>query len=429
MNHPSIYLRGTCRSCRGELTEILSLGPLRLNAFPRHAWEIDQIHRIPLILMVCKGCGLVQLDRTVPPDWMFRTYYYRSSVNEAMVAELHGIVDEACGMVDVRDLGRAVPHVLDIGANDGTLLDRYAALGDQRPVRYAVEPALNLHDHLRHHCDVLVPDYFPLDSLAGVKFKIITAIAMAYDLEDPLSFFRAIHDLLDDRGVAVIQFQDFGQQIECAAFDTIVHEHLEYYTLWSLTHLFKQTGLMVERAQHTPINGGSLRLHLRRQEDGIRPEPSVARQLLREAQQGLDTPGIREGHLDAFSTFRRRVEAAKSHVASAVETAIEQGCTLDVYGASTKGNTLLQVLGLGPGQIRHAIDRSPEKTGRLTITGIPIVDEETGRKDPADVWLVNIWQFKDVIRARESSFLHNGGSMIFPLPYCEIVREVPSAEG
>ncbi|MGH7425557.1 MAG: methyltransferase domain-containing protein, partial [Candidatus Methylomirabilales bacterium] len=418
--HPSIYIRFTCRACRGPLQEVLNLGNLRLNAFPRHRWEVEQVQRVPVVLTVCSQCGLVQLDRSVPPDWMYRHYWYRSGVNESMVAELHAIVDEARSMVPLT----SDSAVLDIGANDGTLLQRHASLPPPYPqvTRYAVEPALNLHDRLRAHCDVLIPDYFPLDTPPGPRFSVITAVAMCYDVEDPLKFFRQLHDLLAPGGVAVVQFQDFGQQLDAAAFDTCCHEHLEYYTLWSLTHLFKQTSLMVQRAQHTPINGGSLRLHLRRAEDGMRAEPSVHQQLLREAQQGLDTPGIREGNLEAFHTFRRRVERAKMHVGAAIETVLEQGCTLDILGASTKGNILLQVLDIGPGQARQAIDRSPEKTGCLTITGIPIVGEAQGRAEPADVWLCPIWQFKESVLRREAWFLEGGGTMIFPLPQTEIVQ-------
>lgn len=420
----AIALRRTCRSCRASLVEVLQLGDLRLNAFPRHPWELEQIPRVPLILTVCTGCGLVQLDRSVPPDWMYRQYWYRSGVNETMVAELRAIVGEACDLMDVRDRGSGTPPtVLDIGANDGTLLESYRLrYGEQTPVRIAVEPALNLQEALQPHCDVLVPDYFPSPSLVG-HYAIITAVAMAYDVERPLDFFQALHDLLAPGGVAVVQFQDFGQQLEAAAFDNICHEHLEYYTLWSLTHLFKQTGLMVQRSQHTPINGGSLRLHLRRQEDGFTPEPSVHRQLLWEAQRGLDTPGIREGNLTAFTTFRRRVDRVKAQIASTLETIHEQGSILDIYGASTKGNILLQVLGVGPAQARQVIDRSPAKHGCLTLTGIPIVSEEVGRREPADVWLCPIWGFRSSVLARERWYLQQGGTILFPLPSVEIVRE------
>lgn len=417
-NHPSIYLRGTCRACRQPLAEVLSLGNLRLNAFPHHPWEVEQVHRVPLILTVCKGCGLAQLDRTVPQDWMYRHYWYRSGVNESMIKELGDVVEEAC-LLACPGRGDAV---LDIGANDGTLLSAYEAL-EYCPVRYAVEPALNLQEELRRHTDTVVPDYFPLHPDAKLPpFTVITAIAMSYDLEDPVAFFQAIHDRLAPGGVAVIQFQDLGQQITSAAFDNICHEHLEYYSLWALTHIFRQVGLTIQRVRETAINGGSLRVFLRRREDQIPAEASVGLQMVHEARQGLDTPTLREGNLDAFVTFRRRVEAAKTQVSAALETAWEQGCVVDIYGASTKGNILLQVLGVGPKQARQAIDRSPQKDGLLTITGIPIVGEEKGREEPADLWLSPIWQFRESVLKREAWYLAQGGTIIFPLPQVEVVK-------
>lgn len=415
----AIILHKRCRACGGNLEEILNLGNLRLNAFPHHAWEIPQIQRVHLILTVCKECGLVQLDRTVPPDWMYRTYYYRSGVNETMVAELRDVVNEAVSLVPLHD----GDTVLDIGANDGTLLSSYTRIA-RSPTRVAVEPALNLHQRLDAHCERLIPSYFPNDQMQDLlgSCAIITAIAMSYDLEDPVAFFQAIHDHLAPQGVAVIQFQDFEQQIRCAAFDNICHEHLEYYTLWSLGHLFNQTGLTAQRVVTTTINGGSLRVFLRRVEDHIRPEMNVGYQLVREAQAGLDTPTIREGNLSAFHRFAGRVAQAKIQVASALEVAQEQGCVIDIYGASTKGNILLQVLDIGPAVVRQAIDRSPEKVGLHTITGIPIVGEETGRKDPADLWLAPIWQFKESMLRREQWYLEQGGTILFPLPATEILR-------
>lgn len=415
----AIMLHKTCRVCKGNLEEFLNLGPLRLNAFPQHVWEIGQIQKVPLIVTVCRECGLVQLDRTVPADWMYRTYWYRSGVNETMVNELEEIVQQAGHLVDIH----AKDQVLDIGANDGTLLKHYARIFMARcPVRVAVEPALNLQDRLRPHCDVLVPDYFPSPLLEREKFAIITAIAMSYDLEDPLRFFGEICARLAPNGVAVIQFQDFGQQLESAAFDTVCHEHLEYYSLWSLRTIFTQTGLTVQRVEHTPINGGSLRLFLRRDVDNFKGEQSVAYQLLREARQGLDTPTIRAGNLAAFHQFKGRVDQAKIQVTSVLETAWEQGCVVDLYGASTKGNILLQVLDIGPSTIRQAIDRSPEKVGYLTITGIPIVGEDQAQKEPADLWLTPIWQFKESLLKRERWYLEQGGTILFPLPRTEIVR-------
>lgn len=136
----------------------------------------------------------------------------------------------------------------------------------------------------------------------------------------------------------------------------------------------------------------------------------------------MDTPTIREGKLGAFFTFKGRVEQAKVQIASVLETAQEQGCVIDQYGASTKGNITLQVLDIGPTMIRQAIDRSPEKAGFHTITGIPIVGEAQGRIEPADLWFTPIWQFKSSLLTRERWYLEQGGTILFPLPYTEIVK-------
>lgn len=423
--HPSIYQRATCRGCRGSLEEILSLGDLRLNGFPRFPWEIDQTPKVPLVLTLCMHCGLVQLDRTVPPDWMYREYWYRSGVNEMMRRELEAVVREG-----LKTLGRLPKRVLDIGANDGTLLDAYQRIiGDEArdpvgiPDRYAVEPALNLHSRLRAHCDVLIPDYFPLASPPGVQFDLITAIAMCYDVEDPLGFFGALHDLLAPGGLAIVQFQDLGQQIRAVAFDNICHEHLLYYSCWSLLGLVQRAGLQIVHVTQTPINGGSLRVQLRRQEDAEQADVSVSLQLMREAQQHLATPEIRSGERAPFRGFTQRVEAIKTRVGAILDDAASQGTVIDLYGASTKGNILLQTLGVGPEVVRQAIDRSPEKTGRLTMTGIPIVGEETARAEPAGLWLCPIWQFREGMLERERWYLEGGGTILFPLPTVEVLQQ------
>lgn len=425
-HHPSILMHGTCRSCRGMLHEILNLGSLRLNDFPAHAYEVEKAHQIPLILTTCVDCGLVQLDRTVPPDWLYRNYWYRSGINESMVAELRSIVQQALQLVGLT----GADWVLDIGANDGTLLSMYPQMGFL-PKRVAIEPAYNLADRLREHADVVAHSYWPVgenfEAAIESKFKIITAIACAYDTEDPREFFKAIGRMLAPGGVAIVQFQDFEQQIRQAAFDNICHEHLEYYTLWSLLPIFRIADLEPVWCQQTPINGGSLRVILRRRQD-VPPQLNpggggVLQQLEREADLGLATHTIHNGDYCAFDRFRQRVTDVKTQIASTLHAIRLEGQILDVYGASTKGNILLQVLGVGPKDVRQAIDRSEDKWGRHTITGIPIVSETQAMGAAADVWLCPIWQFRDFVLKREQWYLERGGTIIFPLPGCEIVRE------
>jgi NDP-4-keto-2,6-dideoxyhexose 3-C-methyltransferase len=383
---------------------------------------------IPHILAVCRGCTLCQLVHTTPPDWMFREYWYRSSVNEAMQRELQTIATQTIAALG-KDLYEG-DWILDIGANDGTLLRAYETLypkghGDYscRWTRVAVEPADNLQQDLKDCANVIIPTYFPTGQLDGRKrgFKIITAIAMCYDLEDPLAFFRKITELLHPSGICIVQFQDLQQQIAAAAFDNIVAEHLEYYTLTSLSEIVTAAGLYPHEVQQTPINGGSLRVTLRR--GYVQPSgwpASVQQQLNREALAGLDRATIRHS-LRAFERFAWRVGEMKRLVLNSLAIARQRG-TVSAYGASTKGNTLLQVLQLGPDEIACVADRTEAKHGRLTVTGIPIVSEEEWRALVTPVTLVPIWQFKAGVLERERAYLEKGGSFLFPLPYSTVVN-------
>jgi hypothetical protein len=785
-----------CRACGGFLVEVLPLGDQRLNAFPATLEALEAIPTAPLTLAVCTRCSLAQLVHTVPPDLLYRTYWYKSGVNESMVAELQTIVKEACAQVP---LG-ATDHVLDIGANDGTLLAAYRRQ-PYAPMRAAVEPALNLHAQLARQTDILIKDYFPtkeLDPLKG-RFKVITAIACAYDLEDPRAFFQQMADLLHPDGIAIIQFQDLLQQMQCTAFDNCfapttlvvgehnrslgdqqindlvygesgrltpvrhtmrrsyqgdlveikaaylwpvvptpehlvkivprdqlrfacgqhrprgqdygtrwvaakevqrgdflvvprlpataqaielnlgefnstdrhnqtglrtlplttdtawllglwvaegsvsgqttvswtlgehehtlianvqrivgelgrsalvysrrdngaaavevkwgccalaralpnwcgrgarnkhvpafilesspeirraflrglfagdgsvqgnkiqlhttssilvqqvqllvasfgammgiaysaappahrvkktgsviksgdswhlrgtspelcelfgvsyvlgrcinrnyivrddcilvpvtgvtrrtytgdvcnietgdntylvsnavthncVHEHLEYYTLSSLLTVVRPVGLDAVKVQTTPINGGSLRVTLRHAKMTLGIQlPSVQAQLNREEAAGLSVADIHRENLCAFDRFRLQIRYLTRQIRATLDAAY--ACPVDWYGASTKSNCTLQVLGLGPQEIRQAIDRNPEKHSRLTITGIPIVGEEIWREDPAPLTFLGIWQFKDFVLARERDYLKQGGTFLLPMPHATLIKE------
>lgn len=423
----SVFAHRRCRLCGGDLTDVLNLGSLYLNAFPQHLEEVTSGQKIPHILTVCRGCSLCQLAHTTPADWMFRQYWYKSGINEMMQVELREIAVQA-----VTILGRDLLEddwILDIGANDGTLLRTYQTAflrgnGDYscRWNRVAVEPARNLQDELRGSAEVVINDYFPTKDLAARKrqFKIITAIAMCYDLEKPLDFFLAISELLHPSGVAIVQFQDLEQQMRCAAFDNIVAEHLEYYTLHSLCQALTAAGLYPVHCQHSRINGGSLRVTIKKGYVQQKDWPAtVQQQLALEERQGLSISQVRQG-LQAFDRFAWRVEEVKRLVKDSVEIGARHG-TVSAYGASTKGNTLFQVLGLGPDQIACVADRSPEKPGRLTVTGIPIVSEEEWRALVTPLTLVPIWQFRPGVVVREREYLNKGGRFLFPLPYSEVV--------
>jgi hypothetical protein len=343
---------------------------------------------------------------------LFRQYWYQSGINETMRAELADVVSE--GIAHLGGLADG-DIVMDIGANDGTLLSEYAK---QVPgvlvTRVAYEPAENLQPALRRHCDIPLRTYFPetLFSLGASRrsVRLITSIACFYAVDDPVTFVRAVADLLTLDGVWIVQFQDLHQMLGATAFDDVCHEHLFYPSLAAIERLITPFGLVLLDAQHRAINGGSLRLTIGRR--GRTVSPCV--EVLRAHEAGCED-------WETLYEFAERVETVCAQIRTVVAHARRRGQVIDLYGASTKGNTLLQTCGLGPDLIRQAWERSPEKWERHTVTGIPIVSEEAGRNDPPDILLVVIWQFRKAVIQREAAYLDNGGQLLFPLPYVDIV--------
>lgn len=403
-----------CRSCRGTLDPFLDLGYLQLSGYLAPGEEARPT--APLTLAACSDCRLVQLLHTTPRELLFHHYWYRSGVNEVMRAELADVVRDAVTRVE---LGPG-DVVLDTGANDGTLLAAYAS---HQPglLRVAFEPAVNLQPTLRRHADLIVADYFPsqytaIKQLEG-RVKILTSIAMFYAVEDIARFLAAVASLLDDDGVWIVQLQDLASMVRMNAFDNICHEHLMYYSVQTFRQLLAPYDLVLTRVEERAINGGSVRLFVRHAH--YVPQPNVMDALLRET--AWQTWA-------SFEHFAQQVSVLRRHIYAAVAARVKQQQVVDLYGASTKANTLLQVCGLSQDLVRQAWERSPEKVGRRTAgSDIPIVSEADGRDDPPDALLVGIWQFKDAVVRREHAYLDDGGTLILPLPHLDIItttREV-----
>lgn len=404
------FVRSTCRACATPLTPILDLGPTYLSDFPRSAGS--KAHPpVPLTLVRCPAptCGLVQLLHTTPKEWLFTTYWYRSGVNEAMVAELQHLVADASRRVD---LPKAAT-VVDIGANDGTLLAQYPP----GLLTVAWEPAANLYEVLRPHAKVLFPEYFTIGEpwAMAQRARIVTAVAMFYDLDDPHAFLDNITKILHPEGVFVVQQAYLPSMLTAAAFDNICHEHLEYYDLAAMEAVLAPHGLEVVDVELRRINGGSFRTTIQFKGLGT-VTPAVEQVRALEAQ-------YFEHREEAFETFAQRVQTVKTQLAATLGAYQETGGAVDLLGASTKGNTLLQYCGIDARMIRQAWERSPEKWGRYVgVSGIPIVSEAEGRQDPPAALLSTIWQFKEALVKRESGYLAQGGRIIFPLPRVESVE-------
>jgi len=410
-----IYQPRDCRACGGPLDTLLALGRLALSTFP--APGDPPTDAVPIDFALCRLCGLVQLRHTVEPDVLYRRqYWYRSGVNEVMQAELADVVTQALQQVTINP---ARDVVIDVGANDGTLLACYRDHATTRTIpRVAFEPADNLQPALAAHCEWLIPDYFgwttlraPRLDLAG-RAKVITTIAMVYGSDDPHVFVSAVNSLLHPDGVWVVQFQDLWSMVRQTAFDNLCHEHLVYYSLRSFSELLRPHNLKVIDCEIRDINGGSLRCYV--QHGHHREGARVRRQLDLEA--GCD-------HWSTLERFAWQVGETRRQIRAALDALHDTGVTVDLYAASTKANTLLQYCGIDGALVRQAWERSPEKVGRTTATGIPIVSEGTGRADPPHTLLVGAWQFADAFAKREAAYLAAGGSLLLPLPRVTVVTQ------
>lgn len=402
--------RTHCRICGNDLVPLFTVPAPLVSAFPA-AVDPRPAVSVPLDVVRCQQCQHVQLRHTTSPDILYGEYWYESGVNERMRQELKDIVRRAQDYAPL-DAGDSV---LDIGANDCTLLRNYR-LGI---TTVAVEPSTPFQQTLRQWASLTVQGTFPecVPQLPGTHFKIITSIAMFYDLDDPVAAAMHIRDILHPYGVWVCQFQDLEAQVRLGVWDNFVHEHLSYHTLSTFRIICAMAGLQVVDVEPSSINGGSLRVFVRH--TGVAPvHQNVSAQEL--VEHDTLTPGWP-------ARFTARMRRNVDQILAFVEPVLDAGGSIDLYGASTKGNTLLQVAGLSPREIRAAWERNPRKVGRTTVSGVPIIDEQLGRSDPPDLLLATIWQFRDQIIARERDTLRKT-RMLLPLPDATLIEKFRDVE-
>ena len=402
-----------CRLCGGtDLIEAINIGDQALSGcFPGPGDEDPPV--APLIVIRCGDCGLVQLRHSVNTDAMFTyDYGYRSGINATMRDHLAGVVEwttERCP-VGAGDI------VVDIGCNDGTLLKSYKMPGLERMGIDAI--AGKFKDEIPDGIQV-TEGFFTIDLahqlFAQNKAKIITSIAMFYDLEQPGDFVAAIADTLAGDGVWVLEQSYLPTMLETNAFDTICHEHLEFYGLEQIDRLASMHELRVFDVQKNAINGGSFRIAVCHDNAPYETSDAVTNLRAQEAELGLNTAV-------PYAAFQKKINELRDDLKIFVEAEIAKGKKIYAYGASTKGNTLFQFYGLDHRHIVAVADRNPEKWGRRTPqTRIPIVSEQTARADSPDYFLVLPWHFRDEFVKREAAFLERGGKFIFPLPNFEVV--------
>jgi NDP-4-keto-2,6-dideoxyhexose 3-C-methyltransferase len=417
-----IMTRATCRVCDSALHEVFSLGEQYVSNF-LSPQQPDGC-KAPLDLLLCRGCKLLQLRHTVPSDSMFKNYWYRSGTNETMRNALANIAHTAERLTNLQE-GDAV---LDIGCNDGTLLASY-----KTPKIYKIgfDPAENLVAYSVAIADRIVNRLFEAESfhrdaeLKAHRPKIVSSIAMFYDLENPNEFVSGVKKVMHPDGLWVVQMSHLPLMLEQHDFGNICHEHLEYYSLESLEYLLNLHDLAVVDVELNDVNGGSLRAYVRNRE--AKKDTFGDAGYRHQAENRVDAvrrheANLRLGEPQTYEEFGAWVERIKCDVYTFIVDRVRGGRTVAVYGASTKGNTMLQYFGLDGGLITVASERNPDKWGKVTVgTRIPIVSEEEARDAKPDYFLVLPWHFLKEFREREKNYLLRGGRFIVPLPYFALI--------
>jgi hypothetical protein len=386
-------VRTTCRLCgAGRLEDVISIGEQYINDFPEHPSRKGRNGKCPLEIVHCRQCDLFQLRHTAPQELLYsRHYWYRSGINDTIRRDLAEIADLAGKLV------KLTPDdvVLDIGANDGTMLANLAG----KAITVGCEPAANLHDALKANCTYMIPDFWSLEQyrkLGLPQAKVITALGMFYDMEDPNQFIRDAALALAEDGVFIAQLMTLKPMLESNDLGNICHEHLEYYTYRSLVYLFERNGLEIYKVEENGINGGSYRIFARHLSGG-----------------SIDFP--ENYSVKDLYAFKQRLDKNRDLCKAYIRKAVAAGKKIYGYGASTKGNCILQYYGLGREEIVAIADKNPEKWGKYTLTDIPIVSEDSARAD-ADVFLILPFGFTSEFVRREAEWLRSGGTFIVPLP-------------
>jgi SAM-dependent methyltransferase len=411
---PNYHELKSCRAGGGDhLVSVLNLGQQQLTGvFPRSPSE--PITKGPLELVWSPVSGLLQLRHSYEPTEMYGANYgYRSGLNQSMVDHL---------TLKVRFLEKLVAPdsgdvVLDIGSNDGTTLKAYSRPGLRR---VGIDPTIEKFRQFYPPPITAVADFFSADVYHKVeqrRARIVTSIAMFYDLESPVDFVREIAKVLAPDGVWHFEQSYMPTMLRTTSYDTICHEHLEYYSLGAVTKILDAADMKVVDVLTNGVNGGSFAVTAtHRSNNSIRPSQAVVDWLLeQEERMGLATP-------KPFREFEERVFRHRQDLVRLIHSLVADGKKVLGYGASTKGNVLLQFCGFSAREIPAIAEVNPDKFGCVTPgSHIPIIPESEARAANPDYFLVLPWHFKDGIVRRERDFILGGGKLILPFPEIEIV--------
>lgn len=408
-----------CRICGNtELVLVLSLGEQSLTGvFPRD--RLRPITSGPLELVKCQeshgesSCGLVQLRHSYSVGEMYgENYGYRSGLNPLMVAHLGEKVNRLLTLIPVGggDL------IIDIGSNDSTLLQAYPKVGADL---VGVDPTGRKFQKYYPSDVELIPEFFSSEAIraryGSRKAKVVTSVAMFYDLEDPLGFMRQVYDVLDNDGVWVFEQSYMPTMLEMNAYDTICHEHLEYYRLKQIKWMMDRVGFQIVDVEFNAVNGGSFSVTAAKDASKYGENAALLKTILRrEEEMGLGT-------LLPYERFRQDVYRHRHELPLLIREINVHGKRIIGWGASTKGNVMLQFCNLSSDDIPFIADVNRDKWGCYTPgTGIPIISETDAKAMSPDYLMILPWHFRQHFLEKEGEFVRSGGKLLFPLPVIEV---------
>jgi hypothetical protein len=394
-----------CRLCHNKkLIQIYNFGNHYVSNFVQKK-NIKKGVKAPLNLVYCKNCQLLQLEHSAPQELMYKKFYwYRSGVTNTMKVALKDI------FLNIKKMSimKKGDTILDIGANDGTLLKYFKNEGF---TTIGCEPAKNLTKELMRNSKFVINNFWDFKYLNNIlkknklkKPKVITAIGMFYDLEDPSKFISDAAKSLDNNGVFIAQLMCLDSMIKKNDLGNICHEHLEFYSYPSLKYLFEKNGLKIMKIEENEINGGSYRIFCKK---------NIKKSITYKENTSLKD----------IMRFIKRVKKNKKACINFLKRSKIDKKKVFIYGASTKGNTLLQYYGINSKIIPYASERSPEKWGKYTIgTGVKIISENEARKLNPNYFFVMPYSFIKEFIIREKKWLKSGGKFILPYPNFKVLK-------
>ena len=406
----------TCRICESfELIDVITLGEQYITSrFPIYGDYSTPKTKIDLCM--CENCGLLQLKQTTLSDELYKYEYgYRSGISNTMRNHLKEYQEEILSKIELN----AGDTIVDIGSNDSTMLQYYS----NKYNRIGVDPTGK--QFYEYYKDVkLIADYFTLNNFKNeyqdLKCKIVSSISMFYDLPNPVQFAKDIYEILDDDGIWTCEQSYLITMLKMNSVDTICHEHLEYYTLKQIKYIADQANFKIIDVLFNECNGGSFRIYFAKRKSSkyIENIDLINKILNDEIEYGIMNEQI-------FKDFMDRINNEVDKLKNFIDCVNKNGKNVYIYGASTKGNCLLQYANINKKKIKYAVERNLNKVGKMTSTGIEIISEETMRKNPPNYLLVLPYHFRNEIIEREKDFLDNGGQLIFPFPNFEIYSNKP----